>query len=317
MKTVILTHADTDGICCGALLLSAYPNSEIFFTKPVSLLKDLKSTRADRILISDIAINKRDAPKLVRLIREKGDVRYFDQHPIPDNIKKEEMESACKEFVHELDVSTSEVVYKYLQKDLPRERVWLALYGAIADYEQDTPFVKEQLLNWDIRAIYFEASALVMGIKMEGFESYDSKRDIVKIMARGGNPSDVFGLVKAAKDAVNKEFDVYRLVKKKARSIGKIGYVEFKKSFGFRGSCALFSATVKNTPIGMCVFEREDRHIDITIRRREPVVPLNKLAEDAAASVGGSGGGLPEAAGARIPIDSLDRFLKKANEIIG
>jgi len=315
MKTVILTHADADGICAGSILLSAHPKSQIFFTKPVSLLKDLQEIRADRYLISDIAINKKDAPELVNLIKEKGAVEYFDQHPIPDNITKEQMAAACEKFVHELGVSTSEIVYKHFQKEIPRERIWPALYGAIADYEEDTPFVQERLRNWDIRAIYFEVSTLVLGIKMEGFDTYDAKRGIVMTLARGGNPSDVFGLVSAAKNAVSMEFDLYKLVKQRAKTSGRIGYVK-AVPFGFRGAAALFAATITNTPIGMCIFERKGRHLDITIRGRDSGVKLHKLAEDAAAEVGGSGGGLPDAAGARIPLGALDRFLKRMNELI-
>ena len=315
MKTVILTHADGDGICSGAILYSRYPNSEIFFTKPVSLLRDLKDIRADRFFISDIAINKRDAPQLVKLIREKGSVHYFDQHPIPDNIKKEDMAGACELFVHELNVSTSEVVYKHLQKEIPKERIWPAIYGAIADYEEDTPFVKERMKNWDVRALYFEVSTLVLGIKMESFSTYDAKREIIRTLAKGGNPSDVFGLVNAAKAAVGMEFDLYTLVKRRARKEGNVGYVMKIPSFGFRGPSALFAATVMDAPVGMCVFQIP-RHIDITIRARDSKFELNKLAEDASAEVGGSGGGLPEAAGCRIPPDSLQKFLSKFNELM-
>jgi single-stranded-DNA-specific exonuclease len=315
MRTVILTHSDADGMCSGAILLSAFPKAEIFFTKPVSLLDDLKHIRADQILISDMALNKRDAPEIIEEMKNKKIVFYCDEHPHPDNINPDDLKRLCEVYIHQEGVSSSEISYQYFQNKIPRERVWIALYGAIADYAGETDFVKERLRNWDARALYFEVSTLVMGIKMDAFNNYDAKREIVKLMARGGNPSDMFGLVNAAKSAVSKEFDIYAMVKKRAESAGQIGYVLDLPYFGFRGPTALFSATVTNRPIGMSAHTRMG-HIDITLRCRKSIYPLHKLAEKASMKVGGSGGGIPEAAGARIPKNQFDVFLKEANLLL-
>lgn len=318
MGTTILTHADGDGICCGAIALSKFPKSRVFFTKPVSLLKDLKPVRDKRIIISDIAVNKRDAPEIVKLLQEKSDngaeILYFDQHPIPDNITISDLKKSCKVFAHDPSGSSSEVIYRHYQKELPMEREWIAIYGAIADYAE-TSFVDEIMRNWDVRAIYFEVSTLVLGIKMKGFNTYDAKRKITDVLAKGGNPSDIFGLVKAAKRAVNTEFDLFEVTKNRASSRGKIGFVETIPSFGMRGSAALFAATARDKPVGMCLHSRKG-HIDVTIRQRGKKYILHKLAEDATAFVSGSGGGLPEAAGGRIPKSTLTKFLKKFNELM-
>ena len=34
MKTIIFTHGDTDGLCCGALALAANGDSPLYFTNP-------------------------------------------------------------------------------------------------------------------------------------------------------------------------------------------------------------------------------------------------------------------------------------------
>ncbi len=315
MKTVILTHSDADGMCSGAILKSAFPKAHVFFTKPVSLLDDLRHTRADQILISDMALNKRDAPEILEEMKNKRIAFYCDEHPHPDNIRPDDLKRLCDVYLHQEGVSSSEIAYQYFQNRIPRERVWVALYGAIADYAGETPFVKERLRNWDIRALYFEVSTLVLGIKMESFNNYDAKREIVKLMAKGGNPSDIFGLVNAAKAAVSKEFDIYKMIKKRAESSGKLGYVLDLPYFGFRGPSALFAATVTKKPIGISAHTRRG-HIDLTIRCRESIYPLHKLAEKAAMKSGGSGGGIPEAAGARIPKKQFDTFLKEANALL-
>lgn len=309
MPTTILSHSDADGICSAALLLARFPKASVFFTKPVSLYRDLRGTKADKIIIADIAITKRDAEKIADLIKQKKDVLYFDHHAVPEGAG----EIPC-EFVHNLKQSTSELVYRHFKKEPPKERAWLAIYGAIADYFA-TRFVKERLKNWDVRALYFEVSTLVLGIKSERFSRYGEKRKIVKLLSLGKNPSDVPGLVESAKLAVTREFELYEIIKKSANKLGSVGYVEKIPNFGFRGPSALFAATVTDSPVGICVHYREN-HTDITIRGRDRL-PLNKLAEEAAESVGGSGGGHPEAAGARIPGRTLNKFLKRMNELIG
>ena len=65
MRTIIFTHADSDGICAGALALAAFPDSPVFFTNAVSILADIENAIGfDRAVICDIAINISTAPGL-------------------------------------------------------------------------------------------------------------------------------------------------------------------------------------------------------------------------------------------------------------
>lgn len=314
MTTTILTHSDADGICAGAIAFCRFPKSNVFFTKPVSFYYDLKHTDAERILICDIALTKQDAKRTVNLMRNKrAEILYFDHHFIPETVRSKDIEGITK-YTHKLNTSASELIYRYYRKDIPAEGIWIAIYGAIADYADETPFITDKLKNWDRRAMYFEVSTLVMGIKNDEFNTYDAKRKIVSVMAKGGNPSDVPGLVMSAKEAVNREFDLYDEVKSTSKTYGDLAFVQDIHSFGFRGPAALFAATVKNKKVGLSVYTR-GKYLDITIRGRGSI-PLNTLAERSAEAVGGSGGGHPQAAGAKIPLGSLDTFLKQLNKNI-
>ena len=316
MKTIILTHADCDGICAGAIAQARFPDADVFFTKPVSLLSDLRSTEADRIIICDIAITKNDAKGIVSELAarsEQGEVLYFDHHELPESIKESDIK--VTKYVHDLHASASELIYKQFQNEIPGERVWIALYGAIGDYEDQTEFAKERIANWDRRVLFFEVSTLVLGIKNKEFDTYDAKRHIVKSMAHGENPSDVPGLVQSAKNAVTREFELYEFIKENAKKIGKAGVIENAPSFGFRGPAALFAATVTDAPVGLCVYNRE-KHIDVTARKRKADISLNRLMEKSAEAVGGSGGGHRNAAGARIPLGTLDEFIKHINKLL-
>jgi RecJ-like exonuclease len=313
-KIMILTHADCDGICAGAVALARFPGAGVFFTKPVSVCDDLRNTEAERIIIADIALNKSEQQKFMQIIREKRSrVMYFDHHPLSKEAKRQ-LSGMLEIFVHDEKSSSSELVYRHFQKELSKEMIWPALYGAIGDYAEDTDFVRKHITDWDKRAINFEVSTISLGTKNEEFSTYDAKRNIAKTLAEGRNPSDIEGLVKSAKDAVRREFELYKIVKRKAKTLGKIGYLTNTPSFGFRGPAALFAATATGKQVGICVYKRE-RYLDITIRARESL-PLNKIAEQASEAVKGSGGGHENAAGAKIPFGTLDQFLKKMNEMM-
>jgi RecJ-like exonuclease len=315
MKTVIFTHSDSDGICAGAIALSKFRGADVFFTKPVSFYDDLNSKDAERIVITDIAIPRRDISDVLKLFEEKSkksEIFYFDHHPLPDKVRKK-LESSMV-YVSG-DASASELVYRHFQKDIPKERIWVAIYGAIGDYSQHTEFVEEKIKGWDARALYFEASTIVLGIKDRKFDDYNSKRLIVRTLANGNNPSDVPGLVRAARRVVNEEFDLYEMIKKHAKKSGDVGFVKDIHFFGFRGPSAIFAATVTESRIGLAVYARRN-HLDITMRSRDYSVPLNRLAEEAGEALGGSGGGHPQAAGARIPFNKFKSFLKELNKLL-
>jgi RecJ-like exonuclease len=315
-KTLILTHGDCDGMCAAAIALARFPGSYVFFTRPTSLLIDLRRSQADRLVITDIALTKRDAPQVIKEMKKRKEILYFDHHEIPRTVKPSEIRDSVKLYVHGKDASTAELIYRTYKDEIPKERVWLAIYGAIGDYEDDTPFVKERLLNWDKRALYFEVSTITLGIKNEEFAEYGGKRMVVKTLAAGDNPSDIPGFVKSARKAVSREFQLYELIKQKAQVSGKVAYTIDTPTFGFRGPSALFAATVKNAPVGLSVHNR-NKYTDITMRTRDPNLKLNRLAEKAADYVDGSGGGHEGAAGAKIPFGSLEKFLEKLNKEIG
>jgi single-stranded-DNA-specific exonuclease len=313
MKIVILTHSDCDGICAGAIALTRFPKADVFFTKPVSLADDLKDCPHDKIIITDIAIDFKEKDRILDLIKSKKSVYFFDHHILPEGFEKK-IRNAVDVFVHDLNASASELIYKYFSKHLPEERIWLAFYGAIADYVDNTKFFKEKINCWDRRTVYFEASTLVLGIKNPEFECYDAKREIVSALASGQNPSEIKGLVESAKMAVKRELELYDFIKKNVEVYDKIAYIKDIEYFGFRGPSALFAATTSGKKIGLCVYTRKN-YIDITIRTPFDI-NINVLAQKASEAVGGSGGGHPRAAGAKIPIDKLDDFLRELNKLV-
>ena len=87
MAIKILTHGDTDGICAAALARSRFPNAEIWFTRPIRLLRDLNAIEpGDAVMIFDVAINENQKDQIFERMRElaqKDEVFYADHHPLP------------------------------------------------------------------------------------------------------------------------------------------------------------------------------------------------------------------------------------------
>ena len=114
-RVTILTHADCDGICAGSIALSKFPQAKVFFTKPVSFLNDLENTNAEKIVICDIALNRRDCHNILREMERKNEIYYFDHHPFPEKVTEKEVESVTTEYSHKENVSASELVYRKYQ----------------------------------------------------------------------------------------------------------------------------------------------------------------------------------------------------------
>ena len=110
-ETTILTHADPDGICAGAVALSAFPGARVFFTKPTSFLSDLLHSDSRRVVITDIALTKQDAPRIVKLfgrMKSGGStVLYFDHHIIPETTSMSAVKGSLSFYSHSRSASAS------------------------------------------------------------------------------------------------------------------------------------------------------------------------------------------------------------------
>ncbi|MGQ9478774.1 MAG: hypothetical protein ACUVQ0_01970 [Thermoproteota archaeon] len=90
MESIILTHGDCEGICAGAIVLSATKASRMMFTNPANLLSDLRTIESGHIFITDIALTPRHINEIVaefRRISRSGEVIYLDRHPLPEDFK--------------------------------------------------------------------------------------------------------------------------------------------------------------------------------------------------------------------------------------
>lgn len=310
MGIKILTHGDTDGICSAALARSKFPDAEIWFTRPIRLLRDLNSIEpGNAVMIFDVAINESQKDKIFQRMRElaqKDEVMYADHHPFPPGTLKKDF--PVTQFALETGASSSELAFRLLIQDSKSDMDRVALWGAIADYCEDTDFVRDRLNKYDRRTIYMEAGLLTQGLG-ESAGDYHYKRDVVINLAKGMPPTEVPGIVERAIRATKREWEIYEYVKKHVVLEDNVAVV-YDLPSGSLGKAALYALGITGVDIGICTrVKKED--VDISVRRRTGgKIDLNELLRHITARLGGSGGGHEGAAGATVPANLLPDFME-------
>lgn len=317
----ILSHGDGDGIASAALSLMHIGNVKgIYITHPAGLKDDLAVVRSgDSAIITDIALSSgitRDLFfELERILKGGGELIYIDHHPLPPGITKQDVPGM---FVHDECCSASELTYRFFKKDLnmrsfeSRTFEKIALYGAISDYMDNTDWASNALSDWDKRYIYYEAGILSQGL--EGMRrQYDLKREIVKAIASGEDPSSISELVVNSIFMSRNEKVLIKFVFENVKTVGRIAYVE--EPPGSVPRAATYAMALSGTLIGIAIEKKKDIAV-MSVRARDPSLKINEIMMRLAPEFGGNAGGHPTACGARVPLSNLKRFLISLSEAI-
>jgi len=310
MTVKILTHGDADGICAAAIAKARFPKAEIWFTRPVSLLDDLREVQlGDTVVITDIAIDESRKEQIFERMRElarRGEVIFIDHHHLPPNTIKKDVPAT--KLVNEIGVSASELAFKLFQRGIGQNLDRIALIGSIVDYLEDSDFVRAGLNKYDHRTIYFEACILSQALSFVG-SNYGFKRDVVVDLSKGRLPSGSPELVDRAIKGTEREYRVWDYVSEHVEPEGNIAFV-YDLPSGSPGKAALYALGITGADVGMCTRESNGK-VDVSVRRRVGAkLDLNVLLRHITARVGGSGGGHEGAAGATIPAESFKEFIR-------
>lgn len=311
-RSLILTHGDSDGVCSGAIAKSAYPDAEVYFTSPVGVLDDLKMADGYRnIIICDIAIDARSCTALFNRLEElsrRANIIYIDHHPLPDKCWDVDW------LYNDLNVCASELTYKVLEDRLNSDMRRVAIYGAIGDYYDNTPSIKDWLQDWDKRSLFFQAGTLIQALIHMG-RNYDFKRKLLLPLSRDIIPTEIPSVPEIAREGARAEEALRLRVKKDVTSLQHLAYVIDPK--GYMSKSAIYAASYGMRGVGIAAEYREHKDVyDMSLRSREDI-DLNRLLRTVALRYGGTGGGHASAAGARIPAASFVEFLQDLDAAIG
>lgn len=311
-KTLIFTHGDSDGICSGAIAKTAYPDAYVYFTNPVNLLDKLSLIEnVKTLIICDIAIDERNCSELHAKLNElakKCNLYYIDHHPLPESCQKENW------FYHDTEVCSSELTYRFFEKRLNRDMRRIAIYGAIGDFCDNTPHVESWVKDWDKRNLYFQAGTLTQAILYKGRE-YEFKRKLLEPLSKDIIPSNIPELLELAREAAINEEKIRVFVKENVEVLENSAYVV--NTNNSISKAAIYAASYGRREVGIAAEYREKNGAyDLSIRSRGEI-DVNQILRSVASKFGGSGGGHPLAAGARIPEDSLNAFLRAFDKKLG
>jgi single-stranded-DNA-specific exonuclease len=311
MSALILTHADTDGLCSGALALSIFRDAEVLFTNPVEIVEDIRNARGhDRVIVCDVAIDISAAPgmkrRIDRIAAEK-DVVYIDHHPLPPGF-------SAPWLVHRLDACGALLAYDYYRDALDPDMSRVAMYGAIGDFRDTTPLAAVIADRWDKRSLYYEAGTLSQGIEIDR-RNRDYKRLIVRQLAANKLPSQIEGLAEKAVRASRLEEGLRERVERTVRQMRHLAYVIDPD--GFISKAAIYARIYGSRPVGVCAEYRDNKQAYDLSARAEAGVDLNVLLNLAATRFGGHGGGHAAAGGGRIPAKRLEEFLAYLDILLG
>jgi RecJ-like exonuclease len=311
--TMVITHGDGDGICSGAILKRTFPECTVRFSRPKDLKEELRRlSGVSNLFICDLAINEGDEQIIIeglcRLASSGTRVFFIDHHPFPPNMRAEELQGAT--VLHDINASASELTYRSFKDRVGTEGLLLALYGAIADYADNTPFVTSELSKWDKRIIYLEAAILVEALTQIRDPEY--RLIILEELAQGKKPSEIPNLAFAAMEGLKKEYEVYDYVQRFVRVKGDLAIVSQLPIPGFGGKAAAYAAAITGAKVGVVVNLRNDV-ANLSLRTRSEGIDLNSLVRRLTRSLGGRGGGHHQAASAEMPVESLEGFLELLN----
>ncbi|MFW9845612.1 MAG: DHHA1 domain-containing protein [Candidatus Thorarchaeota archaeon] len=318
MTSVVLTHGDLDGITSGAIALMAFPGADFYFTRPSQVHQDLYRVAKDKpstVSVSDIAINTKKFDDILAALDrfpESTTIHWIDHHPMSSRHKRELARRT--DLFHEVGPCAAELVYRKFEDSLPEHALRLALYGAIGDYCDNTAFATQQFDNYDKRTLYLEAGLLVQALQEIDYRK--ESKDIVRQLTIGIEPSSMNDIVDLALKATRIEHEVFRYVQSNARKLGPIGYILDMPINGYRGKSAKFAAFVTDANVGISV-RTADEEVDMSLRRRQSKVDLNKALDRILPGIEGSqGGGHPAAAGASMLRNDFPKFLQRLAEYV-
>jgi len=305
----ILAHGDSDGICAAAIAKARFPEAEIWFTRPIALFNDLQGVQpGTAVIILDVAINETHKAQIFQRMKElaKGDeVIYVDHHPLPPGTLRNDIPAT--HLSHTMGISASELTFRLFRQGVDPDLDRVALWGAIADYAEETEFVRDGMSKYDRRTIYMEAGLLSQALG-DAAGDYYYKRDVVLKLAQGVPPSEIPEAVERAVRATKREWETWRYVKGHVVKEGNLAIV-YNLPSGSLGKAAMHALGITGADVGICT-RTVEKEVDISAKRRAGInLDLNALLRHITARLGGSGGGHEGAAGASLPAELLENFM--------
>lgn len=287
----------------------AFPDCDLRFARPADLCRELKLVPASvDVVVCDVALNEGDVAciqeRMGMLISRGTAVLYIDHHPFPVALGTKDLPGV--RVVHDPNACSSQLAYTTFRERLRVDAVFLAVYGAIADYSERTPVISSELERWDRRLLFVEAGLLSEALLERRDDEF--RRRLAEELAEGTHPSEIPEVITEAIKGLRHEYEVLDHTAKCVERRGDLAVVTGLPVKGFAGKAATYATAVTGARIGIAVTLGETK-AHLSVRTRDDRLDLNQALRKLTALLGGHGGGHPMAAGGEVPLERLQEFL--------
>ena len=302
--SLIISHGDGDGICAATIAFKTKP-SKIVFAQPPSLPRllgkiVLQINQIKELTVIDIAVDERQVDRLLmnlKLLRDKNiNITFIDHHPSSKTILQNFRNLGVLPIIN-TNFSASQLTYRHFGT---MNKV--AIIGGMCDRVIDE--------SSDLK-LAEEAEILTGALKYKPADN-EFKLFVVKELVKGKLPSDIQECMLRSQLAYEP--------KKKAVEIALDSIIEETPRFvimqtkedilGHAGG-AVNAVAEQKGKIAVMIFEANTPELRVTFRKPHRLLThLGEMAKEAAAAVGGIGGGHAGAAMARIPKTQISKFIK-------
>ncbi|HEV8386041.1 MAG TPA: DHHA1 domain-containing protein [Nitrososphaera sp.] len=326
MSIVCISHKeDVDGLCSAVIIKAAVEASKVILVDYSNMISKLEKVaespeKIDQLFVCDLGLSKKNEEKFVELLGKLGSagaqVTYIDHHDVSKEILSE-LKKAGVTLVHTVDECTSVQAYTRYKKKLPANAAFFAAMGALTDYMETRPLASLIVPRFDRQFLMLEATSLSYMISANQHND-EFLTKAVDTLAKMKYPHDIRGgFDMAEKYAKN----VARAVETIQDSIVLLDNLAHAPS-----TVELSSSMVVNFVLGTSeksvamVYKFKDNiksYIFSVRGSSECKIHLGRLVNEVASSLGGSGGGHDRAAGAVVPKEKLEEFIKTMDCRVG
>jgi RecJ-like exonuclease len=320
MSIVCVSHKeDADGICTAAIIKAAVDPSKVILADYSNLISKLEKLVAssdgkiDQLLVCDFGLSKRNEQQFVdlldKVVSSGTEVTYIDHHDISKKTV-EGLKTAGVTLVHTVEECTSVQAYAMFKKKLPSHAAFFAAMGALTDYMETKPIASKIVPKFDRQFLMLESAALSYMISANQNDD-EFLVKAVDTLANMKYPHDIKGGFEIAERYAR---SVARAVQSIQDSIVVMDNVAHAPSTVDLSSSMVVNFVLGSSgkPVAMVYKLKDDIDSYIfSIRGSQGCkIHLGRLVNEVASGLGGSGGGHDRAAGAVIPKEKLDEFIR-------
>jgi RecJ-like exonuclease len=312
MKPVCISHnRDADGIVSAALI-KAMTQCDVLLTDYEKMIQALESVdNARSLYICDLGLTKETEIPFCRQLerlRKTTTTYYIDHHPLGAKSIQTIMDLGVKT-VHSTEECASVLIYHNYKEKLPKQAALLAACGAVTDDMESGTISKNIIQRYDRDLLLLEASILSYAIAERG-EDEQFLSNLVDELSRSRFPHEIQHLCEYASTYAQRMLELSDRIAREGSKMKNLAH--FNTMERSLGSVANFLIGEFDVAVGVAYRYKADgdRYI-VSLRSSDRFVGnLGELTSKVSSTVGGLGGGHPNASGAVIPKAKLEMFLE-------